>query len=153
MMPAHRDGSIRLTIRSTPTDLPKVRTEVESLCRTLGFPQEVAGHVMLSVDEALTNIIRHAYGGSEDRPIDIELAPLFENSAPTGLRIRLRDYGQRVDLARIRPRELHDVRPGGLGVHIIRECMDVAEYAHAEDGGTVLTLIKYLPPCKQDDPP
>ena len=59
----------------------------------------------------------------------------------------LRDYGKVVDPAEICSRDLEDVRPGGLGVHIIKECMDSMEYCPAEGGGTVLILTKALAGC------
>ena len=89
---------------------------------------------MLSVDEVLTNIIRHCDHGKDDQRIDIEFSAQGEPAE--ALHIRLRDYGQFVDPARIKLRDLADVRPGGLGVHIISNCMDCVRYAPAEGGGT-----------------
>ena len=135
---------VRLTIRSTATHLAIVRAALEKMCEAIGFDADCAGKIILSADEALTNIIRHAYKGADDRPIDIELTPLGEGP-PRGLRIRIRDYGRHVDPSRIRSRDLHDVRPGGLGVHIMTHCMDELEYRPADGGGTVLTMVKAMP--------
>jgi serine/threonine-protein kinase RsbW len=134
---------VRMEILSDPENLPIVRAEVERLCEQVGFDADRAGHVMLSVDEALTNIIRHAYEGRDDGRIDVEFEPLG-GATPTGLCIRLRDYGRTVDLSKIKSRDLTDVRPGGLGVHIMQQCMDDVQYAHADGGGTLLTLCKHL---------
>ena len=133
---------VRLWIFSTPAHLPIVRGAMERLCRALGFDEHSTTRVVLSVDEALTNIIRHAYGGAEDQPIEVELLP--QGSPAAGLRIRIRDHGRPVDVRRIQSRDLDDVRPGGLGVHIMTECMDHLEYQQAEGGGTVLTMFKRL---------
>jgi len=132
-----------MEILSTPECLPTVRAEVERFCEAIGFDADTAGHVMLSVDEALTNIIRHAYDGRGDGRIEVEFEALGD-ATPTGLCVRLRDYGRTVDLSKIRSRDLTDVRPGGLGVHIMQQCMDDVQYAHAEGGGTLLTLCKHL---------
>ena len=140
-MTASSDNVVRLVIRSCPSHLPIVRAATEKMCDLVGFDERTAGRVVLSVDEALTNVIRHAYGGADDRPIEIEMAPL-PGPEPPGLRIVLRDYGPAVDPEDIRPRDLDDVRPGGLGVHIMRHCMDEVEYAEAPGGGTLLTMIK-----------
>ena len=134
---------VQMEILSDPANLPTVRAETERLCEEIGFDADTAGHVMLSVDEALTNIIRHAYEGRGDGRIDVAFEPLGDET-PTGLCIRLRDYGRTVDLCKIKSRDLTDVRPGGLGVHIMQQCMDDVQYAHAEGGGTLLTLCKYL---------
>ena len=135
---------VHVRISSTPAHLPVVRAAIEKMCEQLGFDAETAGNVVLSVDEALTNVIRHAYEDDPSQPIEIALAP-FDSPNVRGLRIQLRDYGKQVDPAKIKSRDLADVRPGGLGVHIMNECMDSVEFTAAEGGGTLLTLIKNLP--------
>lgn len=139
---------IRLRILSVPAHLPVVRAATERICDLVGFDRECAGRIVLSVDEALTNVIKHAYDGAEDKPIDIELTPLGECS-PRGLRISLRDYGRVVDQGEIRSRDLAEVRPGGLGVHIMTQCMDTIDYRRPDDGGTLLIMVKRLPLVKE----
>ena len=122
---------------------PVVRAAVEKACRMVGFKECIIGRVVLSVDEALANIIKHAYEGDQDQPIKVELRP-FRNGDGAGLRVRLRDYGLVVDRSKIKSRDLADVRPGGLGVHIMTDCMDVVEYQPADGGGTLLTMEKRI---------
>ena len=138
------DGTITLHIASTPAHLPVVRAALERLCELLGLDANARGEIVLAVDEALTNVIRHAYGGREDRPIEVALSREGGAGPGAALRIELRDWGERVDPSRIRSRDLDDVRPGGLGVHIMQNCMDEVEYAPAPDGGTRLTMVKKL---------
>jgi anti-sigma regulatory factor (Ser/Thr protein kinase) len=137
------EQAVQLTIRSTPAHLTIVRAALEKMCEAVGFDSEATGRTVLAVDEALANIIRHAYKGEGGKPIEIELSPL-PAAGGAGLRVRIRDYGQHVDPSRMRSRELGDVRPGGLGVHIMTHCMDAVEYAPAEGGGTILTMTKRL---------
>ena len=139
-------GPIQIRIFSQPAHLPVVRSAVEKFCGALGFDSEMAGRIVLAVDEALTNIIRHAYEGRGDQHIDIELSSLGAQK-PGGLRICLRDYGKGVSASEIKSRDLDRVRPGGLGVHIMNTCMDSVEYKPS-GGGTELTLVKYLPALK-----
>ena len=134
---------VELTIRSDPTHLPLVRAVVEKACSMVGFDNDIAGSIVLSVDEALTNIIKHAYKGADDRRIDVEFEML--GAPPEGLQVRIRDYGEYVDPSQIKSRDLEDVRPGGLGVHIMTECMDRVQFTPAEGAGTLLTLTKRLP--------
>lgn len=140
------DQSIDIRILSTPGHLPVVRAAMEKVCEMAGLDSDAAGHVVLSVDEALANIIRHAYDNAADQPIEVSIQVTGRPPERT-LRIRLRDYGRVVDPAEIRSRDLADIRPGGLGVHIIKECMDGMEYRPAEGGGTLLTLTKALAGC------
>lgn len=140
-LPQHRP--IKLKISSLPAHLPVVRGAVEKLCEQIGFDHDVAGEVVLSVDEALANIIKHVYGDRGDQAIEIELSSIGSPDSQ-GVEIRLRDYGRWVDPATIKSRDLADVRPGGLGVHIMNQCMDSVEYAPAEGGGTLLTMTRKL---------
>jgi len=136
---------VKLSIFSTPNHLPVVRAATERLCRTIGFAEPQVTQVVLSVDEALTNVIRHAYGGAQDRPIEIELHAL--GPAERGIVVRIRDHGGGVSPQQIKPRDLDELRPGGLGVHIMTECMDALEYQPAEGGGTMLVMVKRLRPA------
>ena len=137
------DKTVQLTVFSLPAHLPVVRAATERMCQLIGFDADAAGKIVLSVDEAMTNIIKHAYQGADDKPIEIHLTPI-RHRGRKGLRICLRDYGRVVDRSRIRSRDLADVRPGGLGVHIMSECMDQVDYRAAEGGGTLLTMLKLL---------
>ncbi len=136
---------IRLTILSSPAHLPVVRAAAEKMCELMGFTEEAIGAIILSIDEALTNIIRHAYHGASDKKIDVEFSPEGEGGGnPTQLKVVLRDYGRQVDPSQIKSRDLDDVRPGGLGVHIINECMDSVAYTHADGCGTELVMTKEI---------
>ena len=141
---------VKVSIRSSPAHLPIVRAALEKMCEMLGFDGKSAGAVVLSVDEALTNVIRHAYDGDNDQPIDVDLVPIGQDP-PLGLKICLTDWGKQVDPSRIKSRDLDDVRPGGLGVHIITECMDQVQYTPRNEGGTVLAMIKNIPPADPQD--
>ena len=138
------DKPIHIRINSIPNHLSIVRAAVETFCQQLGFDATNSGQVMLSTDEALTNIIRHAYSGAEDEAIEIELTTVNRDGRKA-LQVSLRDYGKAVGRDEICSRDLKDVRPGGLGVHIMTECMDALDYTHPENGGTLLTMIKNLP--------
>ena len=135
---------VKLAIYSTPDHLCVVRAATEQLCRKLGFDDRGITQVVLSVDEALTNVIRHAYGGSEDRPIEVELAAT-DDAPAGGLCVRIRDFGRFIGPGAVKRQEPSEHRPGGLGVYIMHECMDRVEYRRAEGGGTLLTMAKRLP--------
>ena len=141
------DSSVRLEILSDPSALGEVRDQIEGFALACGLGTEPAGRVVLAVDEALTNIIRHAYEGATDRPIEIDLARDGDE-----LVIVVRDHGRVVHPAAIRSRDLDDIRPGGLGVHIMNECMNCVEFTPADGGGTVLTMRKSIS-AKEDLPP
>jgi anti-sigma regulatory factor (Ser/Thr protein kinase) len=143
------DGSekeVHLTILSDPSQLGEVRSRIEDFAVASGFAEECAGKIVLAVDEALTNIIRHAYKGRNDGKIEMDMSVDTKD-----LHISLRDYGSEVAVEQIRGRDLDDVRPGGLGVHIMRTCMDSVEFERAEGGGTRLLMKKALPGPGSDE--
>lgn len=129
----------QVEILSDPACLKIVRDAVANFCQTAGMDENEKCQVVLAVDEACTNIIRHSYEGATDKPILCE-GRLEGNS----IVFVLRDYGKKVDLAKIRARDLSDVRPGGLGVHFIREVMDSVEFEDCGEEGTCLFLRKEI---------
>ena len=127
------------TCPSDPELLGEVRHKLAQYATQAGMVEEQADCLVLAADEALTNIIRHAYEGATDQPIDI-----YIHSDGTELHLTLRDYGHPVPRETIRSRDLDDVRPGGLGVHIMTTCMDSVEFQHPGDGGTKLVMSKRI---------
>lgn len=138
------DNPLCLELVSAPVELRAVRREIEALCERMGLDEETAGRVALAVDEAITNIIRHAYDNRPDGTIRLEARRDGDR-----LTLVLRDFGRCVDPGTIRSRDLEDVRPGGLGVHIIHECMDTVDYQPVPEGGTRLTMTKRLAETKE----
>jgi anti-sigma regulatory factor (Ser/Thr protein kinase) len=136
---------VNLRIRSDPEELPGVRTHVQAMASSLGFANAEVGQIMLAVDEALTNVIRHGYAGARNQPIELRLERT-ESGAAAGLSITIRDFGRQVDPASICGRPLEAVRPGGLGVHIIRSIMNEVSYECAEGGGMRLIMFKKKSP-------
>jgi anti-sigma regulatory factor (Ser/Thr protein kinase) len=65
--------------------------------------------------------------------------------SPGGVRIVIEDEARQVDPTRMKSRDLEDIRPGGLGVHIIREVMDEAVYEKRAPVGMRLTMVKHAP--------
>ena len=124
-----------LEIKSDPAELKNVRRNIENFCKENVNKLDIF-LVKLAVDEALQNIIRYAYNFNKTKKIIITLNKISDNS----LRVELRDFGTRVSTSEIKPRELHDVRPGGLGIHFIKNIAKKISYEHKEDGGTLLTL-------------
>ncbi len=130
---------IRLSVQSHGRYLEPIRLIVRETCDLVDLTEEQAGEVVLAVQEALANVIRHCYKDSPDLRIDLCLTLPGDR-----LEIRIDDYGSFVDPASIRGRALEDVRPGGLGVHFMRKVMDEVRYEKNAWGGTALTMVKAL---------
>lgn len=121
-----------------------MRGAVEQLAASEGFSTTEAHGLVLAIDEALANVIKHGYGGLADQPITITLSGIRTDQGRRGIAIEVRDKGRQVDPQSICGRDLDDVRPGGLGVHIIRAVMDEAEYSCPSDGGMCLRMVKFV---------
>jgi serine/threonine-protein kinase RsbW len=143
---------IRVEVRSNPLYLSGMREMIASVARRLGFSDEACGQMALAVDEALCNVIKHGYGKAHDRPIWIELTPLGGVTTPeemaktgnpvSGIKIVIEDEARQVEPSQIKGRKLEEIRPGGLGVHIIQEVMDSVMYEKRGAAGMRLTMIK-----------
>ena len=128
----------KLAFTSESCQLADVRRRARDFLTAAGFNECGAELLVLGLDEACTNIIRHAYE-HQSKPVRLELERLADR-----VRITLRDYGRSCNPERIHSRALEDIRPGGVGVHIIRQTYD---HVHDEPmpRGTRLVLEKMLP--------
>ena len=63
---------------------------------------------------------------------------------PEHFEVRIVDYGEFVDPAQMKGRDLEDVKPGGLGLHFIHSVMDHVEYRKNRWGGTTLVMRKRI---------
>jgi anti-sigma regulatory factor (Ser/Thr protein kinase) len=129
---------VRLAITSHPKYLPMVRSLVEHGAALAGFGEEERHRIVLAVTEGVTNVIRHGYQGRTDQRIDLLL-----RSPPGLFHLEIADYGHYVDPSAMRSRPLDEIRPGGLGVHLMKATMDVVDYSRNGHGGTTLTLVKH----------
>jgi serine/threonine-protein kinase RsbW len=133
---------IRLEMISDPVYLAGARELVAAVARRLGFTEEACGQIALAVDEALCNVIRHGYDRRKDAPIWISLFPESMNGKPSKLSIVIEDEARQVDPEAIKSRDLDEIRPGGLGVHIMRQVMDEVRFEKRDRVGMRLTLVK-----------
>jgi serine/threonine-protein kinase RsbW len=149
--PASDDGLLlKLELCSDPKLLFVVRGALERLTEVFGFAPPDRRSVTRAVDEALTNIMRHAYNGRTDQPIEVycrRVRPRASESAD-GFEILLCDQGPAVDPSKLRGRRLDEIKPGGLGLHFIRQSMDTVEYQR-EGNTNQFRLVKYLQPSTQ----
>lgn len=135
---------VRLEMKSQPRYLSGARDMVSAIARRFGFTDGECGQIALAVDEALCNVIRHGYDREADKPIWLNIWPYDVDGETVGMQITIEDEAKQVDVDEIRGRELEDVRPGGLGVYIIREVMDYCEFEKRAGPGMRLILIKLV---------
>jgi len=130
----------RIHFLSKADKLQPLRKFVRELAVKQGCCDENLDCMVMAINEACMNVMQHAYDGKDDGEIVIEFWKDEDE-----LLIRIFDYAEKVDLDSIRSRDLEDVRPGGLGVHIIHQVMDSVEYKNQPGiTGNVLEMRKQL---------
>ena len=128
--------TLELRIDSDPVTLAPARKTVETFATDNGFPEQAAHDVGLCLNEALANVMRHAYGGRKDRPIVISAECVADE-----LTVRVRDWGNGVDPSTV-PRPKYDpLTPGGVGLICLQKLMDDVVYTPQPDG-MLTTLVK-----------
>jgi len=141
---------IEITMISDPSNIGVVRVAVEAFCGRHGFTTEQTEQIGLALNEALANVIEHGYEGNTCKRIHIAMDMLSnENENGPAVKLVIRDYGKHVDPDCIKSRNLDEIRPGGLGVHIIKTIMDDVRYRCAPEGGMELTMVKYVGRLKE----
>lgn len=143
------DLLVKLQMPSNPEALCLVRATLERATELLHFQEAQSRAIVRSVDEALANVIRHAYQGKSGLPIEVTCRRVRVNKdgAPvTGLEILMEDSGVALDPAKLKGRALDELRPGGLGLHFMRQSMDEVEFSHS-NGKNQLRMVKYISPA------
>jgi serine/threonine-protein kinase RsbW len=139
---------LRIELVSRTLYLCAIRACIGEIAKRHGFSASQSGQIVLAVDEALANIMKHGYEGRQDGRIVLSVYPVVTaGSGPMsgpGLKMVMDDWGRQVDPVTIKSRVLEDIRPGGLGVHIIKAVMDQAVYERVPGAGMRLTLVKHL---------
>ena len=129
-----------LTFPALPDRLKLVRGAVAETARLNGCSEGVARDIVIAVDEACQNIIRHAYRGEEGEEIVLHV-----HRREQDLVFTLEDFAPTIDPATVKPRDLDDIRPGGIGTHLIREVMDEVGFLPPPRGnGNILRMVKRI---------
>ena len=129
----------RFELNASSEVLSPFRTKFRQILIQAGWGKKTTEEILLAVDEALTNIIRHAYQGNSGK---MTISVL---SSADKIEIVLEDQGTKFDPTQVPSPELPRHRPGGLGVHFIRTIMDQMIYDDQGPAGNRLRLIK----CKK----
>jgi sigma-B regulation protein RsbU (phosphoserine phosphatase) len=136
----HEEYLDGLSFSADPINLKMIRKKVYDIVLQLGFDADSIQQLVLCIDEAVTNIYRHAYNNDCSGKIDLSFK--LQNNT---LVFYLRDYASLVYDNSVKPRDLTQTRPGGLGINIIDSVMDSWEFATPKDGyGNLLIMKKEL---------
>lgn len=137
------DRDFSLQFRSSPRLLCDVRAIIRSYLNNQGLDTNRIQEVVLAVDEACTNSIRHAYKGQEDKTLELSLG-----SGDGWIELELCDSGIPAPYERIKPKSdeaiaAEALTPGGLGMHLIYNVFDDVTFTPGDpEGNTILMRLR-----------
>lgn len=133
----------KLKISSITDNLEVIREFINSIATKAGFNEEGADQIELAVDEACTNVIKHAYKFDTKRMLDISVFIDKEK-----MEIIISDKGSGFDPSKLQIPDLekyvHESKMGGLGIHLMKTLMDEVNYSFNPGKRNQVSLIKYL---------
>ncbi len=126
-------------------ELKKIRDFILEKALSFGFPDQEAQKIALAVDEACSNLIRHAYSFDPDKKICIEIETIQDKFT-----VKIQDNGSPFNPLDVDQPDMKEYfkkfRRGGLGIHIMRKVMDQITYEAAKNKNdkNILFLTKHL---------
>jgi serine/threonine-protein kinase RsbW len=131
-----------LVVKSTTENLSSIRNFVKDTTSLAGLSADIASKVILAVDEACTNIIKHAYKYSPNGTITIKL-----NSDLKKVSIKIIDDGGHFNPNAVPdpdlPKLQKEKKSGGLGMFLMKKLMDEVKYKNLPDNRNQVLLVKY----------
>lgn len=131
---------INLSFPADKKYLSMVGTVVLEICNHVpGLPPSSAYNIQLAVDEAVVNVISHAYKDDPSGVVELTLEIWLKKLA-----IRIRDWGLSFDPSAVPEPDLNRPQERGYGVYLIRTLMDQVTYEENSTDGNCVTLVKML---------
>lgn len=139
-----RRATASVEIVANLRSLSKIRGAIETHAGTLGIGRSKFYRVMLAVEEAVSNVIRHVCKKSAKKSVSIRI-----ETTRNEVRILIRDVGNDFDFetypsGALVKAALKTRSRGGYGIHLIKSIMDKYEYVCGKNGETNLRLVKSL---------
>ena len=133
----------RLVIKSRTENLSSLRDFISDNANNAGLSTDDIDDIILAVDEACTNIIKHAYKSVPDGEIIIEI-----NYNTRKFTIKLIDHGNSFDPESVPVPDLQKYlrqrKVGGLGLYLMRTLMDDVKYVSVPGEYNQILLSKNL---------
>jgi len=132
-----------LKIPSITENLQMIREFVLKIAAKTGFKEETQEQIALAVDEACTNVIKHAHHHDAQRLMDIQI-----QTDTNKMKIIITDKGRGFDITKLKDPDvkqfIKESRHGGLGIYLIKTLMDEVDYDFKPGVKNQVQLTKYL---------
>ena len=133
----------QLKIPSQSDNLAIIRDVVAKVASRVGFDTDEASKIELAVDEACTNVIKHAYANNSNQMIEVSIKVDQKK-----LIIIVADKGKGFNPDEIKLPDLNksikEGRKGGLGLCLIKTLMDKVEFEIKPGSKNKVKMIKYI---------
>lgn len=142
-----KECSVELVVSNATENLARVRSVVMRTLTDAGIPDKTIRRITLAVDEAVSNIIRHAYEefSKGTRTIDIKLRTYPDKKC---VEVTLYDSGKEFDPEKIKAPDINEQvrlrKKYGLGIFLIRRVMDEVNYIFRTGEENILRMVKYI---------
>jgi len=135
-----------IEVESKLENIPVIGDFIVDTLEGFAVGQATIYQILLAVDEACTNVIKHAYSGQTG--IITLTCELLDDS----LVIIIRDRGKPFDPRSVPPpdleADLEQRKIGGLGIYFMQKMMDDVSYEFSPEEGNKLIMRKRLTPDK-----
>lgn len=142
-MKKNNENIIEMTILSTTENLSVVRNLIQNSTMRKNIPERIINEIMLAVDEACTNVIKHAYKSDPHQEIKVSIEFLNDEIIITFI-----DHGISFNPDEIPSPDLQQYmqqrKVGGLGLHLMRTLMDKVDYKSIKGKYNRLILSKKI---------
>lgn len=132
-----------LKCKSSTDNLTLVRNFIKSTAEERGVSKETIGKIILAVDEACTNIIKHAYAYSSEGDIHLKV-----KTDKKRFSIEIVDSGSHFNPQVIPEPDVKKMQKakkgGGLGMFLMKKLMDEVRYSDLGNNRNQVILVKYL---------
>ncbi|MCK4548870.1 MAG: SpoIIE family protein phosphatase, partial [Candidatus Krumholzibacteria bacterium] len=130
--------TFHLEIPADENNLSEVRDFIAEICLKAGFSKRETNNTKLAMDEACTNIIKHAY---RDKAGTIRIDVQAE---PGKVEINIFDRGKSFDWSKVKDPDLQQYveigKKGGLGIYLMNRLMDDLDYQASENGNRLFMV-------------
>jgi serine/threonine-protein kinase RsbW len=133
---------LEIALDGSVSELERLAAEVAGFCQRHNLDDSVEFDLNLVLEELFTNTVRH--GGLRDQP---NAARIRMRAAGNGVEVEYRDRGVAFNPLDAPEADVHqpliERRPGGLGIHLVRQIMRDVSYRRA-DGENELTMVRRI---------
>ncbi|ASK61247.1 anti-sigma B factor RsbW [Virgibacillus phasianinus] len=128
-----------------------VRLSISGIANRMGFTYEDIEDLKVSISEAITNAVTHAYETDDDGEVTVGFG-VYEDR----LEVMVADHGGSFDLKEIKggigpynhTESVETLREGGFGLFLINALMDKVEINN--NFGVIVLMTKYLQETEVD---